>query len=74
MDRHVDCPTSLINNFNHLLIALSTARCLQVIRYRHTNKSTEFTYTMINMDHIVAYLKLLNFLECQGSLATTGFI
>ena len=65
MDRHIDAATAVVEYLNHLLIAISL---------RHTNKPTEFSYTMIDMHHKIANLKLLDFFQRESHLATTGLV
>ena len=65
MDGNVDAATAVVEDFNHLLIAISL---------RHTNKPTEFPNTMIDMHHKVTNLKLLDFFQRESHLATTGLV
>ena len=65
MDRHVDGASTLIDDFDHLLVRVALW---------HTHQSSKLTNTMIDMHDIVAYLKLLYLLQRQGNLATTGLI
>ena len=65
MDGHVNGAPTIIDDLDHLLIGVALG---------HTHQSTKLTDTMINMHDIVAYLKLLYLLQCQGYLATTRLI
>ena len=65
MYRYVDGSPTLVHDFNHLLIAVTL---------RHAYQSAKLTNTMIDMYHIVANLKLLNLLQRQGHLTTSGLV
>ena len=53
MYRDIDTIAMLIQNLDHFLIAIALG---------HTDQTTELTHTMIDMDHKVANLKLLDLL------------
>ena len=55
----------LIENLDHLLIAISLW---------HSHQASELTDAMIDMHHVVANLKLLDFLQRESHLTTTGLI
>ena len=42
--------------------------------YRHPNQSAELTDAVVDVDDVVAYLKLLYLLERQGYLAAAGTV
>ena len=40
----------------------------------HPNQASKLPYSMIHMHHIVAYLKLSDFFECQRHLTSTSLV
>ena len=64
VNRDIDDIVTVVGNLNHLL---HMAVCL---RYAH--ESTEAANAMIDMHHIVAYIKLLQFLQRQRHLSTAS--
>ena len=65
MYRDIDAVAMLIQDLDHLLIAITLG---------HTDQTTKLTHAMIDMDHEVAYLKLLNLLQREGHLTTAGLV
>ena len=55
----------LIEDLYHLLIAIPLG---------HSYQASELTNTMIDMHHVVANLKLLDFLQRKSHLTTTGLV
>ena len=70
MDRDVDTVAMLVEDLDHLLIGLLALR----IGDGHTNQTAELPDTMIDMNHEVANLELLNFLKGERHLTTTGLV
>ena len=70
MDGDVDAVAMLVLNLDHLLISLFTGSRGD----GHAHQPHELTDAMIDMDHIVANLELLNFLQREGNLAATSLI
>ena len=66
MNTDIDCITTLIDNFDHLL---ETA-----VLQRHSDQSAEFSDTVVHMYHIVTNLELLNLFQCKCHLTTTGLV
>ena len=73
MDADVYSSPTLIDDFDHLLIARSSTFNLHPsTSYRHTDQPTELTDTVVHMYNVVADLKLLYFLECKRHLTASG--
>ena len=70
MDRHVDAIAMLIEDLDHLLIGLFALG----VGDRHAHQPTELTHTMIDMHHKVANLELLDLLQRERHLTTTGLV
>ena len=64
VNRDIDNIITVVGNLNHLL---HVAVCL-----RHTDEPAEAADAMIDMHHIVAYLKLLQFLQRQRHLTAAS--
>ena len=65
MDADVDGSPTLIDDFDHLLIAISL---------RHTDQSAELADAVVDVDDVVAHLKLLYLLQRQCYLAAAGTV
>ena len=65
MDGNVDGVATLVGNLDHLLVTIAL---------RHTHQSAELTYAVIDVDDVVAHLKLLYLLQSQRHLTRTRFV
>ena len=65
MNGHIDGSTTVVLYLDHLLIAVTL---------RHAHQSAKASDAMIYMNHIVAWLKLLDFLQRQCHLAASGLV
>ena len=65
MYRDIDGTATVVDDLNHLLIAVTL---------RHAHQPAELSDAVVDMHYIVANLELLNLLECQRHLATTGSV
>ena len=70
MDRDVDAVAMLIENLDHLLIGLLALR----VGDGHPDQSAELTHAVIDMHHEVANLELLDLLQRERHLTTTGLV
>ena len=60
----------LVENLDHLLVGLLTLR----VGNRHAHQTAKLTHSMIDMHHEVADLELLDLLQRESHLTTTGLI
>ena len=65
MDGDVDGSSTLVLYLDHLLIAVTL---------RHTHKTCKTADTVVDMHHVIARFKLLDFLQRQGHLTRAGLV
>ena len=65
MNGHIDGSATVVLYLDHLLIAVTL---------RHAHQSAKTSDAMIDVNHIVTWLKLLDFLQRQCHLAATGLV
>ena len=65
VNRDINATATIVENLDHLLVAIPLG---------HAHQAAELADTMIDMHHEIANLKLLDFLQREGHLATSGFV